>query len=188
MTLAWLMLLALSAHQDYQFYTDKYSIEMRVTFPSRYEGKRLVVYRGADPVKAGCIENFVGAAAVVAFTVKRVADGNPASASIREVVTLAEQSPGLPERPPHDMSINLINGTGSDLQAFGYDESLLPAIERASGRQAAKATWRRLRQELYMDRDRQPFAVIEWEHSITGIRILRAYSPSTLGTSAAPPR
>ena len=39
--------------------------------------------------------------------------------------------------------------------------------------EAAKAAWRRYRQELYMDKDRQPSAVIEWLHTTTRIRILR---------------
>jgi hypothetical protein len=34
------------------------------------------------------------------------------------------------------------------------------------------------RQELYMDNDREPFAVIEWLHTITGIYILRAHGQS----------
>ncbi len=167
----------------YEFTTEKYAIEMRVSFPAPYEGKRLALYRSADPRKEicpsisgaapGCVENFVGAVAVVEFTVARIADHRPASASIREVVNLVDQSPGLPERPPYAMSIALINGNGSDIQAFGYDESPLAGAERAAERQSAKAAWRRLRQELYLDRDRQPFALLEWRHTTTGIYVLR---------------
>jgi hypothetical protein len=70
----------------------------------------------------------------------------------------------------------LTHGQGSDLQLFGYDESPLPLPERAAEREKAKAAWRRFRQELYIDEDRQPFAVLEWLHSIVGIRILRVDS------------
>jgi hypothetical protein len=90
---------------------------MRVSFPPPYEGKRLVVYRNRDPTKescpqieagqSGCVENFVGAVAAVAFTVNRVADGRPGGASIHEVVTLVDQSPGLPDRLPYVKSVSL---------------------------------------------------------------------------------
>jgi hypothetical protein len=171
-------------NSTYRFYTRKYRIEVRVSFPPPYEGRRLAVYRSSDPGKevclsvnagaSGCVERFVGSLAFVTFLVKRTADGKFAAASIRERVTLMEQSPGLPGRPPFTMSVRLVNGNGSDVQVFGYDESPLPERQRAAEREAAKASWRRYRQELYMDNDREPFAVIEWLHTITGIYILRA--------------
>jgi hypothetical protein len=180
----------------YGFSTAKCTIMMRVSFPAPYEGKRLVVYRSTQPEKedclpiqagaSGCVENFVGALAFVAFTVNRNADGKAAVASIREVVTLAGQSPGLPRRPPYTMSIKLANGMGSDVQLFGYDESPLPSVKRAAERDAAKAAWRRYRQELYLDDDRQPFAVIEWLHTTTRIRILRVDAPPSTGLRRFP--
>jgi hypothetical protein len=179
------------------FSTAKYAITMRVSFPPAYEGKRLVVYRSTEPQKenclsieagtSGCTENFVGAVAVVLFTVNQVADGKPATSSIREVVTVLDQSPGLPDRPPFAMSIKLIDGVGSDLQAFGYDESPAPASERPGQREAAKAVWRRYRQNLYLDKDRQPFAVVEWLHTTTRVRILRLESPVLQTTSCVTP-
>ena len=132
-----------------------------------------------------CIDNFVGALTVVEFKVTRVADGKPASASIREIVTVVDQSPGLPERPPYSMSISLINGSGSDLQAFGYDEGPLPASGRAAEREAAKTAWRRYRQELYLDAGRQPFAVIEWHHTTARICILRVQAAPKSGRNEA---
>jgi hypothetical protein len=200
MTSAWILLLAwrLSGAGPpgslYGFATGKYTVEMRVGFSVPYEGNRLMLYSDADPGKevcppiapdaSRCIENFVGALAVVEFKVKRVADGNPASPCIREMVTVVDQSPGLPERPPYAMSITLINGIGSDLQVFGYDESPWPASRRAAEREAAKTAWRRYRQELYLDGDRQPFAVVEWQHTTTRIWILRAYAPPVPLTSS----
>jgi hypothetical protein len=157
---------------------------MRVSFPAPYEGRRLAVYRSSDPGKEVCLslnasaseyaESFVGALAFVTFLVKRTADGKSAAASIRERVTLMGQSPGMPDRPPFTMTVRLVNGTGSDLQVFGYDESPLPEYRRALEREAAKIAWRRYRQELYMDNDQEPFAVIEWLHTITAIYILWA--------------
>ena len=193
MTLAWMLLLGsyLSAagppEVSYGFTTEKYAVEMRVAFSAPYKGKRLAVYDDADPGKeicpsitggfSRCIEDFVGALAVVEFAVKRVADGKPASASIREMVTLVGQSSGLPERPPYAMTIRLLNGIGSDLQVFGYDESSLPASGREAERETAKAAWRRYRQELYLDDDPKPFAVVEWRHTTTRISVLRVYAP-----------
>lgn len=160
---------------------------MRVSFPAHYEGKRLSVYHAADPVRedclsaatgaSGCIDSFVGALAVVRFAVTQADNGKPAAAWIREMVTVVEQSPGLPSRPPFGMKIKLTDGIGSDLQAFGYDENPLPAAGRAAEREVAKAFWRRYRQELYLDKDRQPFAVVEWLHTITRIRILSVGAP-----------
>lgn len=85
------------------------------------------------------------------------------------------------------MSIKLIDGVGSDLQAFGYDESPAPPAERPAQREAALAVWTRYRQNLYLDKDRQPFAVVEWLHTTTRIRILRVDSPALEGTSCLPP-
>ncbi|HVP45941.1 MAG TPA: hypothetical protein VMS37_04130 [Verrucomicrobiae bacterium] len=160
---------------------------MRVSFPAPYEGKRLSVYHAADPAKedclsvatgaSGCIGSFVGALAVVSFAVKRADSGKPVTTSIREMVTVTEQSPGLPSRPPFVMTVKLARGIGSDLQAFGYDESPLPVAARTAEREAAKASWRRYRQALYLDKDRQAFAVIEWLHTISRIRILSIDAP-----------
>src|SRR5271166_4911900 len=68
----------------HEFSTAKYAITMRVSFPPPYEGKRLVMYREADPGKetclsfdtaaSGCAERFVGSVAVVLFRVNRLRD------------------------------------------------------------------------------------------------------------------
>jgi hypothetical protein len=77
-----------------------------------------------------------------------------------------------------------MNGRGSDLQAFGYDESPLLPPQRPAEREVARTAWRRYRQELYVDKDRQPFAVVEWLHTMTRIHILRVGAPpSPLTTS-----
>jgi len=160
---------------------------MRVSFPAPYEGQRLSVYHSEDPLKedclsgatgaAGCVDHFVGALAVIRFDVTRAGDGKPSAASIRELVTVVDQSPGLQSRPPFAMTVKLTDGSGSDLQAFGYDESPLPVAGRAAEREAAKAAWRRYRQELYLDKDRQPFAVVDWLHTTTRIQIVRVDAP-----------
>ena len=179
-----------------EFSTPEYIIRMQVSFFPPYEGKRLAVYSNRDPRKeiclagasdpSGCAENFVGAVAIALFTVTRVADGRPAAASIREVVTVLDQSPGLPKRPQYAVTIKLNEGTGTDLQVFGYDESPLPPAKRAAERETAKAAWRRYRQELYLDQNQQPFAVIEWLHTTTSIRVARVETPPPPVTRKGP--
>ena len=178
MKLAWVLLVGMELMAaegtpiSYGFLSGNYVIEMRVRFPPAYEGKPLVVEEG--PI---CFENFVGAMAVVEFRVMQAINGKPASGSLRELVTVTDQSPGLPDRPPLDMAITLRGGVGSDIQAFGYDESRLPASARQAEREAAKTAWRKYRQKLYLDEAREPFAIIEWQHTTTRIRILSVSSP-----------
>jgi hypothetical protein len=179
MKLAWVLLVGMGLMAadgrtvSYGFTAGNYVIEMSVRYPPAYEGKPLVVEAG--PI---CFENFVGALAVVEFRVMQVTDRKPASGLLRELVTVTDQSSGLPERPPFGMAITLRDGVGSDIQAFGYDESLLPPTARPAEREAAKTAWRRYRQELYLAEARQPFAVIEWQHTNTRIRILSVSSPA----------
>jgi hypothetical protein len=180
----------------YRLSTAKYSVLMEVSFPPPYEGKRLMVYRSASPEKgdclsaeigtSGCIESFVGAVATVRFTVTRIGGHKSATASIREVVTVVDQSPGLPARAPFTMTVKLVNGVGSDLQVFGYDESPLPPDKRPAERAVARAAWRRYRQELCLDQDRQPFAIVWWHHTTTGIRILRVDTNAPAAMSGNP--
>jgi hypothetical protein len=188
MTVAWMLLLGshLSAGApSYSFTTEEYAVEMRVGASVPYEGKRLALYPPIPTVSWRSIENFVGAVTVVEFQVTRIVDGKPAYVSIREIVTLVDQSPGLPERPLYAMSVPLINGIGTDLQVFGYDESPLPASRRAAERETAKTAWRRYRQALYLGADRQPFAVIEWRHTTTRICIL-SVAAMAAGVQIAP--
>ena len=141
------------------------------------------MYQGTDPGRevclslnadaGACTESFVGALAVVRYLVRQTVGTKSPAQSIRERVTLIDQSPGLPARLTFEMNVKLVNATGSDVQVFGYDETPLPHKERTAQRAAARTAWRRFRQELYLDRDRDPFAVIEWLHTIRGIDLLR---------------
>ncbi len=177
----------------YEVLLVKRHVRMRFEFPPPYEGKRLTIYRSGQPgreecisagIGPGCVENFVGAVAVVMFDVHRSVDGKPAAASIREVVTVVEQSEGLPQRPPFVMTIKLDRGIGSDLQAFGYDEASTPPAERAAQREQAMTEWRRYRQELYLGADKRPFAVVNWLHTTARIRLLSVHSEASLARCA----
>ena len=82
---------------------------------------------------------------------------------------LLGQSEGLGERPVFNKEVKLVNGGASDLQLFGYDEGTVDPSERAAAREQAKGMWRQFRQELFLDSETKPFAVIEWRHTISQI-------------------
>lgn len=72
----------------------------------------------------------------------------------------------------------LIKGIGSDIQAFGYDETPLKRADRGRIRRQAQATWWRLfRQELYIGEETRPFAIVEWKHTLNHITIVQIYGP-----------
>lgn len=173
----------------YSFATKDYSIEMAITFYEPYLGRPLTFSSGTDPGKelcfsadggtGRCVEHFVGAVAVVRYSV-RVANGEtPRVASIREYVTVSAQSSGLPQRAPFSIKQKLVNGIGSDIQAFGYDEAPLKRVSRTRTRKQAQAMlWRLCRQKLYVNEETKPFAIVEWKHTLNRISIVQIYAPS----------
>jgi len=174
-------------NSKYGFATRDYSIGMTVTFLDPYLGRRLaffsdsgkeLCYSAGDGTAGRCVEQFVGAVAIVTYSVKLANGGIPGSISIRECVTVSAQSSGLPVRAPFSMTQKLVKGIGSDVQAFGYDEGPLTHAERTSTRRQAQAKWWRLcRQELYVDEERRPFAIVEWRYTLNGINIMHIYAP-----------
>jgi len=173
----------------YGFASESCVIEMTVRFLEPYLGRRLAFYNSltpheetclSDDGKSGkkCTERFVGAVALVRFSVKR-RQGKPQTRStIREHVSVVSQSPDLPERAAFSKTVELLNGTASDTQLFGYDEAAIPEPDRPRALAEAKRTsWRIYRQELFIGGEAQPFAVVEWKHTIDRIRIVRTYAP-----------
>ena len=169
--------------QHHTFATGDYIITMDVHFLDPYVGKRLVFYNSADPGKeicavrigesGACPERFVGAVATVTFTVKRASGRIPSKTSIREYVTVIAQSPDLQPRPPFETTQLLTRGVISDLQVFGYEESHIAEGERAATRKESKERlWRLYRQELYLNGDKEPFAAIQWRHTLDRIQIV----------------
>jgi hypothetical protein len=76
------------------------------------------------------------------------------------------------------MTQKLIEGIGSDIQAFGYEEASLKQADRIRIRRQAQAAWWRLcRQELYVDEEVKPFAIVEWKHTLNRISIVQIYAP-----------
>ncbi|MBS1826342.1 MAG: hypothetical protein JST93_13560 [Acidobacteria bacterium] len=156
-------------------------IRLEVSFPKPYNGSRLVFYSGdqeqcfsAETGVKGCTERFVGAAALVQYTVKGAKRKNKA---IRESVSVTGQSPDLPERPVFEKSVPLVDGRASDVQLFGYEEDADTEAARLKEREDAAKVWRRYRQELFLGADTRPFAVLEWHHTIQAIRLDRIEAP-----------
>ncbi len=178
----------------YGFATRQYMIEMRVSFPDPYSGRRLAFHSTLEPEKqicpaidgipSACIDRFVGAVAAVKYSVKFPDGAIPGKVAIREHVTVTAQSPGIAGRSPFSMTQLLIEGIGSDIQVFGYDEALLRQDDHAQPRKQRLAQWWRLyRQELYVDQETEPFAIVEWKHTLNRISIMAIYSPPVKETS-----
>jgi hypothetical protein len=168
--------------QNHTFTIRDYLIHMEVRFHEHYLGKRLVFYDSANPTKEICAvpsgtsvlcpNRFVGAVATVTFAIKRPSGKSVNRAAIREVVTVLSQSPELSPRPPLEKTQPATRGVISDLQVFGYDETEIPEEQRARERQEWLRLWRIYRQELYLNDDKDPFAVIQWRHTLDRIEIV----------------
>lgn len=185
--LMWLALGTCGAEERgavYRLDTADYCIEMSVRFFPPYMGERLVFYNSTNPGKelcysgngdsSACIERFVGAMATVTYRVQPRRKDLPAAAKLREVVNVVSQSDELDERPSYIREQPLVRGVGSDIQAFGYDESAVAHRERAAVRAESRARmWRFYRQELFLNGDSEPFGVVEWRHTLNRIEIVR---------------
>jgi hypothetical protein len=169
----------------YRLDTADYRIEMTVRFFPPYLGGRLVFYSSANPGKelcysgngdsSSCIERFVGALAAITYRFQPRRRNLPAAKTFREVVKVMSQSEGLDERPPYIREQPLVQGVGSDVQAFGYDESTVAEPERVAVRAESRARmWRVYRQELFLNRESEPFGVVEWKHTLERIEVVRA--------------
>jgi hypothetical protein len=82
----------------------------------------------------------------------------------------------LPDRRPYLYEQRLVSGVGSDVQAFGYDESGASEPERRRLRSEWLGLWRVFRQELFVNGESEPFAVVEWRHTLEHIDVIRTTS------------
>src|ERR1035437_3040937 len=186
--LGWLVL-GLCGGQEreeaYRLETADYRIETTVRLLPPHPGGGRVFYNSGNPRKklcysgngdsSSCIERFVGALAAVTYRFQPRRKNLPAAATFREVVKVVSQPEGLDERPPYIREQPLVHGEGSDIQAFGYDESAVAEPERAALRAESRARmWRVYRQELFLNGDSEPFGVVEWKHTLDRIEVVRA--------------
>ena len=168
----------------YRLDTADYRIEMTVRFFSPYLGRQLSFRSVANPKKllcysgngdsSSCLERFVGALAVVTYRFQARRKHVAAAATFREVVNVVAQSDGLDPRPPYVREVRLVKGEGTDVQAFGYDESSVPEAEREALRAESRSRmWVVYRQELFVNGDSEPFGVVEWKHTLNRIEVVR---------------
>ena len=171
--------------QQHTFVSGEHVVTMDVRFLEPYVGKRLVFYSSASPTteicavrngeSGACPERFVGAVAIVTFTLKRINGKVASTGSIRELATVVAQSPDLPAHAPFELTQPFVRGILSDLQVFGYDESDIAEPARAAARkESQERTWRICRQELYLNDAKKPFAIIHWRHTVDRIDIMQA--------------
>lgn len=169
------------------FSTENFVVTMKVSFLPPFRGRRLAFYQSPQLTRAACFtsdgaettqcaEGFVGAVAIALYSVQLANGRPPREFLLRERVTVTAQHPALPVREPFDRTIALVDGLGSDLQVFGFNERELPRDARTKARREAERLWRIYRQELYANQQEAPFAVIEWKHTIRSIAIVRAYT------------
>lgn len=191
------LLTPVSAEQPYTTYdfeTADFRIEMAVQFLPPYQGQRLVFYSSALPNKelcysgngqpGACLERFVGSVALVTYRLKPTGRDVRPAASFREVVTVVAQAPGLPGRDKYQREQALVDGVGSDVQAFGYDESKVEERALPAVRTQWRSAWRTYRQEVFVNDDHQPFAVIEWKHTLSRIEVVRVAGRQNLNKQA----
>lgn len=153
------------------------TVSLQVEFLEPYAGRRLAFYSegkqvclSAETGFAGCTERFVGALALVRYSAQ--SNGKRKPRQIREVVHLVAQSPELPARAEFHKTVKLVNGVASDVQLFGYEEDDKGSeAERAEARSQARRLFRQFRQELFLDGEPRPFAVLNWVHTVGGIKL-----------------
>jgi hypothetical protein len=182
-----------SAEEDVEVHrldTANYRIEMIVQFLSSYLGRQLSFRSMANPKKlmcysgngdsSSCMERFVGAVAVVTYRFQARRKHVAPATTFREVVKVVTQSDGLDPRPTYVREEPLIKGVGTDVQAFGYDESSVPEAERGALRAESRARmWVAYRQELFVNGDSEPFGVVDWKHTLDRIELVRVCAPSS---------
>ena len=168
------------------FSTDRYVANAEIHFLPAYRGRRLA-FSGAGEETAGTTftraggtspapERFVGAAAVVAYSV-RLPDGRPARQfRLRERVTVIDQHSSLLPWQPLERSVSSVAGVATDIQLFGYDEEGMDPAARRRGREDSSQAWRLYRQELYIDDEAAPLAVLEWRHTIRSIELVGSHA------------
>ena len=79
----------------------------------------------------------------------------------------------------------MAQGVGTDVQAFGYDESEVGEPKREALRSEWRGYWRAYRQELFVNREGEPFAVVEWKHTVQKIEVIRVAGRPSLRTNMA---
>ncbi|HTM47282.1 MAG TPA: hypothetical protein VL285_01280 [Bryobacteraceae bacterium] len=147
-----------------------------ITFTTRqlppYSGKPLELK--VDTGQSGFSrQRFLGSANVVAILAVD-SRNRPCDLRLRERTTVEKRRPDLPERPPFEKTIRLVNGRAVDLQVFGLDLSGMTKRQQARSREQFLGAVEIVNQELFVEDDTVPFGVLTWRRSDQDIVILRA--------------
>jgi hypothetical protein len=114
-----------------------------------------------------CLDNFTGSIAVARYKVASHGKSG-LSLSLRESVRTIDQDDPKSVRPSFERVIETQHGEASDIQAFGYEETL----SSRSNSQIVENPWCLFRQDLYFEGKSDPFLVVHWKHTLSAIRIL----------------
>jgi hypothetical protein len=190
-----------SGETSLTFLLQRFVVTLDISFLPSFRGNRLSFNRetqngvqqcfaARSEQKTKCPENFVGAVAIAKYSVRQ-RNGRPARHfTLRERVTTIDQHPDFPKRGVFERTVPTVNGVISDIQMFGYDEASVPLADRAQERTAADKVWGVYRQEVYANDDLEPFAIIEWRHTLRAITLVRAdtvYKPANGSSSVRRP-
>jgi len=175
--------------QKYSFSTGGCTISLITRQLPSYSGKPLEFYDGTErlhPV-SDRLRRFVGAANLVGITASD-SRGRPCNLRLRERTTVEKQRADLPKRPPFDSTIRLVNGRGADVQVFGFDLAGLSEEQHAQAREKFLGAVEIVNQELFLNDEAQPFALLTWRRSDRDIVIIRAEAVPAFGNRARQPR
>jgi hypothetical protein len=171
--------LAAKKLEVHRFRTRNLDIEMTIEFHDRYRSsgfwfREQASSRGFCLSTKGeenrnCKSAFHGSVAIAKFKVRA---NRPAQAlpMLREYVRTVDRDASLPIRPPFERTIELDQGVGSDLQAFGYEAALEGKEDKPV--LTTHGPWYLFRQDLFLEPEPKPFLVVLWKHALTSIRVL----------------
>ena len=160
-----------------RFRTANFEIEMTVEYHDRYSssgfwfrqedsGRQFCLSAGGEENRR-CLAHFRGSVAIAQYRVKPRSPHQPALL-LREHVRTVDRDARLRDRPPFERAIELVQGIGSDLQAFGYE-----ALEAEKDRLFdLHGPWYLFRQDLFLEPPHTPFLTIFWKHALSSIRAL----------------
>lgn len=172
---------ALPAHVKdetvYNFATPRCNVRMTIEFYDRYssrgfwfeERQKDTHYCLSANGENGhnCLSGFIGSIAIARYRV-RPRSQSPETLLLRESVRTIDRDSRLKERPPYERSLPLQGGLASDIQAFGYEAK----DSSPSANADSCEPWCLFRQDLYFDRQSEPFLVVHWKHTLSAIRVL----------------
>jgi hypothetical protein len=162
--------------QTHKFQTADFDIGITIEFHDRYSSRgfwfqdesrqREFCLSANGEQGRNCLKNFEGSLAIAKYSIRpRSKQHTPA---LSEHVRTIDYDPRLAWRPPFHRAITLQHGQASDIQAFGFESE---SGSRAQTPQSANL-WYLLRQDLYLETQASPFAILYWKHALNAIRIL----------------